>query len=34
MCVQVVILVDDEGNEIILPKENKYLLTFSAKEIM
>jgi hypothetical protein len=26
--------VDDEGNEIVLPKRNKYHLIFSAKEIM
>jgi N utilization substance protein A len=29
---RVVILVDDEGNEIVLPKENKFLLDFQ-KEI-
>ena len=29
-----VILLDDEGNEYILPKKTKFLLTFSEKEIM
>jgi N utilization substance protein A len=31
---RVVILVDDEGNEIILPKEKQISSDFSAKEIM
>jgi N utilization substance protein A len=29
---RVVILVDDEGNEIVLPKRNKYHLIFSVKD--
>jgi N utilization substance protein A len=30
---RVVILVDDEGNEIVFTRRNKYLLIFSVKEI-
>jgi N utilization substance protein A len=31
---RVVILVDDEGNEIVLPKEKQIPSDFSVKEIM
>jgi N utilization substance protein A len=31
---RVVILVDDEGNEIVLPKEKQIISDFSVKEIM
>jgi N utilization substance protein A len=30
---RVVILVDDEGNEIVLPKENKFLLTSKGDNV-